>query len=57
VLLIFAPRWRWTDRLVLSGLLPLLLATTYVVLVAAHFRPGGGGGFGSLARCSSPAWS
>jgi len=51
LLLIFAPRWRWTDRLVLSGLLPLLLATTYVVLVAAHFRPGGGG-FGSLAQVS-----
>ena len=29
-LLIFAPRWRWTDRLVHSGLYPVVLGLAYV---------------------------
>jgi hypothetical protein len=30
VLLIFAPRWRWTDRLIHSGLYPVMLGLAYV---------------------------
>ncbi|WP_298914619.1 ABA4-like family protein [uncultured Algimonas sp.] len=30
VLLILAPRWRWTDRIVHSGLYPVLLGLAYV---------------------------
>ncbi len=47
VLLVFAPRWHFTKRVVLSGALPLLLATLYTVLLALHFGEGEGG-FGSL---------
>jgi len=49
LLLIFAPRWRWTQRLVASGGLSLLLAAVYLVLIAIHFK-GAEGGFGSLAE-------
>jgi hypothetical protein len=47
VLLIVAPRWRWTERLVLTGAWSLLLAAVYVVLAAVYFA-GAEGGFGSL---------
>ena len=49
-LLVLAPRWRGTRAVVLSGALPLLLAATYAVLIAAHYvgLHGGEGGFGSL---------
>lgn len=33
LLLAFAPRWRWTDRVVHSGLVPLLLGTAYALLL------------------------
>ncbi|MGA1367571.1 MAG: ABA4-like family protein [Blastocatellia bacterium] len=49
VLLVFAPRWRWTSRLVLSGTIPLLLAGSYVVLLVSTFGQAEGG-FGSLAE-------
>jgi len=45
ILLVVAPRWRWTHRVAVA--VPLLLAATYLVLVAVNFRPGEGG-FGSL---------
>lgn len=51
ILLIFAPRWRWTRRLVHSGAVPLLLAFAYVVLVVL-FLGDGEGGFGSIAEVS-----
>ncbi|HME11131.1 MAG TPA: ABA4-like family protein [Bryobacteraceae bacterium] len=47
LLLLVAPRWRWTTRVAI--IVPLLLATTYLVLIAANFRPGQGG-FGSLEQ-------
>jgi hypothetical protein len=47
ILLIVAPRWRGTDRLVLSGFWSLLLALVYVALLAI-FLPGAEGGFSSL---------
>lgn len=49
LLLVFAPRWRWTSRLVLSGTIPLLLAASYVVLLVSTFGQAEGG-FGSLAE-------
>lgn len=37
VLLAFLPRWRWTQRLVFSAAIPLVLATVYLVLAASYF--------------------
>ncbi len=48
LLLVFAPRWRWTNRILGSAALSLVLAALYLVLVAWRM-PGGEGGFGSLA--------
>lgn len=48
LLLVFAPRWRWTQRLA-SFAVPLLIATLYIwLLVTAAHVPGAG--FGSLAQ-------
>jgi hypothetical protein len=49
LLLLVAPRWRWTQRLVMSGAWSAVLAFVYLVLVAVHL-PGAAGGFGSLAE-------
>ena len=50
LLLVVAPRWRWTQRV--AGLaLPLALAVVYLTLLILHFRESGGG-FGSLADVS-----
>jgi hypothetical protein len=46
LLLIFAPRWRWTQRLA-AFVVPLLLATIYVALLV-HGGRVKGGGFNSL---------
>ena len=48
LLLVAAPRWRITERLVASGLYPLAFAVVYLVLIVV-FYPGAQGGFGSLA--------
>lgn len=48
VLLIVAPRWKWTDRIVHSAALPLLLAVVYATTFIAKFGEGEGD-FGSLA--------
>jgi hypothetical protein len=48
LLLIFAPRWKWTARFVCAVLLPLALACVYLFLIAAHFGQSEGD-FGSLA--------
>ena len=42
------PGWRWTQRLVLSGLWSVVLAVVYLVLIAM-FLPGAQGGFSSIA--------
>jgi hypothetical protein len=47
LLLVFAPRWRWSARLVGPVLIPTILALAYVALVVARFGRGEGG-FGSL---------
>jgi hypothetical protein len=48
LLLVFAPRWHWTNRILGSAALSLVLAALYLVLVAWRM-PGAAGGFGSLA--------
>ncbi len=49
LLLVFAPRWRWTSRLVVSGGVSLLLAAVYLIVIATTFGKAEGG-FGSLAE-------
>ncbi|HEY0408361.1 MAG TPA: ABA4-like family protein [Pyrinomonadaceae bacterium] len=51
LLLVFAPRWRWSARIIACVVIPLLLALLYLYLVVAHFGESGGG-FGSLAEVS-----
>lgn len=46
LLLVVAPRWRWTQRIAAIAL-PLALAAVYLVLVLSHFGKAEGG-FGSL---------
>jgi hypothetical protein len=50
ILLVVAPRWRWTQRIA-AAVLPLALAALYLTLVILYFRKSGGG-FGSLAQVS-----
>jgi len=49
LLLVFAPRWKWTTRLVTGVLLPALLGLLYLYLIASRWA-GSEGGFGSLAE-------
>lgn len=49
ILLIFAPRWIWTRRIILSGAIPLLLSVAYLILIVLFFGSAEGG-FGSLAE-------
>ncbi len=47
-LLLFAPRWRWTQPIA-AVLLPLVLACVYLVTLAIALSGGGEGNFNSLA--------
>lgn len=47
-LLVFAPRWRWSQRIA-SAVIPLTLAIVYLVLLVLYF-PKSPGGFGALAQ-------
>jgi len=50
LLLVFLPRWRWTQTIT-AGLIPLVLGVMYLVLFIKYFGqvPEGFGAFGSLA--------
>ena len=48
LLLVFAPRWKWTARLVAPVLIPALLGLLYLYLIVTRFGASEGG-FGSLA--------
>lgn len=48
LLMAVAPRWSWTRKLVLSGLLPLLLGLVYLGIIVTKFGSSEGD-FGSLA--------
>jgi hypothetical protein len=47
-LLVFAPRWRWSQR-VTSAIIPLTLAIVYLVLIVLYFTKSRGG-FGTLTQ-------
>ena len=47
-LLVFAPRWRWSQRIA-SVVIPLTLAIVYLVLIVFYFAKSPGG-FGTLAQ-------
>ena len=49
LLLVLAPRWKWSARLVAPVLIPALLAALYVTLIATRWA-GHQGGFSSLAE-------
>lgn len=48
LLLAVAPRWRWTERLVISGAWSVILSVLYLVLIVLHM-PSSEGGFGTIA--------
>jgi hypothetical protein len=50
LLLVAAPRWRWTQRIAAVAL-PMALAALYLTLIILDFRKSGGG-FGTLAQVS-----
>ena len=47
LLMAIAPRWKWTRRIVLSGLYPLILGLVYLLLIVFFFGQSEGD-FGSL---------
>ncbi len=47
IMLIAGPRWKFTNKLVLSGIIPLLLSVAYLVIIVMFFGQSEGG-FGSL---------
>ena len=49
LLLLVAPRWKWSARLIGAVILPLLLAAVYLYLIV-RYMPGAQGGFGSLQQ-------
>jgi glycopeptide antibiotics resistance protein len=51
ILLVFAPRWTWTRKIVISGAISLLLSVAYLILIVLFFGKAEGG-FGSLAEVS-----
>ncbi|HEX8000360.1 MAG TPA: ABA4-like family protein [Pyrinomonadaceae bacterium] len=51
LLLVFAPRWKWSARIIASVVIPLLLAIVYLSLVVTNFGKSEGG-FGSLMEVS-----
>ncbi len=48
IILIVAPRWIFTRKVILSGAIPLLLSAAYLILIVLFFGKSEGG-FGSLA--------
>ena len=56
ILLMFAPNWRFTDRIAHTALMPLLLALAYIYFLAWGIFFGGsadGAGMGSLAAVTT----
>jgi hypothetical protein len=48
IILAVAPRWKWTDKIILSGAIPLLLSVAYLVIIVLFFGSAEGS-FSSLA--------
>ncbi|WP_324677041.1 ABA4-like family protein [Hymenobacter sp. GOD-10R] len=55
LLLLVAPRWRFTQRLIVSGAWSLGLAVVYTVVILSHYLGGHAseGGFGSLTEVAA----
>ncbi len=51
LLLVFAPRWKWTARFICALVIPVLLGLLYLYIILVHWR-GSEGGFGSLSQVS-----
>ncbi len=49
VVLLIAPRWKYTRKIIISGAIPLLLSVAYLVLIITTFGKADGG-FDSLAN-------
>ena len=49
IVLLVAPRWKLTQKIILSGIIPLLLSVAYLVLIVLFFGKAEGG-FDSLAN-------
>jgi len=56
-LLVFAPRWRWSQRIA-SVIIPLTLAIVYLVLIVVYFAksPGGFGTLGQVTQLFQNSW-
>jgi hypothetical protein len=56
-LLVFAPRWRWSQRIA-SVIIPLTLAIVYLVLMVIYFAksPGGFGTLGQVTQLFQNPW-
>ena len=48
LLMIVAPKWKWTQKLVASRIIPFLLAIVYAYYILTSFGSAEGGGFGTL---------
>ena len=48
LLMIVAPKWKWTQKLVASRIIPFLLAIVYAYYIFTSFGTTEGGGFGTL---------
>ena len=57
ILLVFAPRWRWSQRIA-SVIIPLTLAIAYLVLIALYFAksPGGFATLGQVTQLFQNPW-
>src|SRR5580704_5645093 len=56
-LLVFAPRWRWSQRIA-SLIIPLTFAIVYLVLIVLYFAksPGGFGTLGQITQLFQNPW-
>ena len=48
LLMIVAPKWTWTQKLVASRIIPFALAIIYAYYILTSFDMSNGGGFGTL---------
>jgi hypothetical protein len=49
IVLLVAPRWKFTQKIIISGAIPLLLSVAYLAIIVATFGKADGG-FDSLAN-------
>jgi hypothetical protein len=49
IILLVAPRWKFTQKIIISGAIPMLLSAAYLAIIVATFGKADGG-FDSLAN-------